>query len=241
MNEIAVKKENLPDTLEDLSRFVLIGREKLTAIKAEIRAIDKLNLAQDVRNQKRAEATMIGEAVLDAEVRLGELFREIPVNQGKRTDLGLGLGDRNKSKTKKEITSDLGFSKYQVYSIEAISENADIVEYVKAEARENDNLPTKARVLELADFKIKQKDDTIGEDEEYDKFLDASLSMYKKLSKITFLIYDFEITQYNMDALRDNYDGILTIEDDIDNINNAIDKLNKIKAELWKGKGRRDF
>jgi hypothetical protein len=50
MNELIVQTTNLPDTLEDLSRFVLIGREKLNAVKAEIRAIEKLNIAQEVRN-----------------------------------------------------------------------------------------------------------------------------------------------------------------------------------------------
>lgn len=78
MNELIIRQNSLPDNLQDLSKFVLVGREKLTSVRAEIRAIDKLNIAQEVRNQKKEECQMLSEALLDAEVRLGELFREIP-------------------------------------------------------------------------------------------------------------------------------------------------------------------
>ena len=79
MNEIAVSAQNnLPASFEDLTKFVLIGREKLVAVRAEIRAIKKVGLAEAVRRQKLNEAQAISEAVLDAEVRIGELMQAIP-------------------------------------------------------------------------------------------------------------------------------------------------------------------
>ena len=72
----------LPTVIEDLAKFVLVGREKLVSIRAEIRAIDKLQLAEAVREQKRDEARMLSEALLDAEVRIGELFKQIPKASG---------------------------------------------------------------------------------------------------------------------------------------------------------------
>ena len=87
MNNLTISNQNLPNTLEDLSEFVLIGREKLVAVRANIRAIEKLELAEDVRNQKQKEAQMLGEALLDAETRIGELLKLIPKAQGKRTDI----------------------------------------------------------------------------------------------------------------------------------------------------------
>ena len=56
---------------------------------AEIRAIEKVKLAEEVRNQKRQEAQMLSEVLLDSEVKLGQLFDKIPTNQGKRTDIEL--------------------------------------------------------------------------------------------------------------------------------------------------------
>ena len=78
MNELSTTTKQLPDNLPDLSKFVLIGREKLNAVRAEIRAIEKVGLAQEVHQQKLHEAQEIAEAVLDAEMRIGELTAKIP-------------------------------------------------------------------------------------------------------------------------------------------------------------------
>ncbi len=87
MNDLIVQQSNLPDTLEDLSKFVLVGREKLTAVRAEIRAIKKVGLAKEVYQQKQEEAQMLAEAMLDAEVKIGDLLKTIPKAQGTRTDI----------------------------------------------------------------------------------------------------------------------------------------------------------
>ena len=51
-SELKFEKTSLPANIKELSRFVLVGREKLTAVRAEIRAIDKVGLARQVREQK---------------------------------------------------------------------------------------------------------------------------------------------------------------------------------------------
>ena len=70
--KLTKKPINLPSKLEDLTKFVLIGREKLVSVRAEIRAINKLDLATVVREQKKEEATMLAGALLDAEVKIGD-------------------------------------------------------------------------------------------------------------------------------------------------------------------------
>src|SRR4030067_423841 len=75
MNELILKKENLPANIEDLTRFVLIGRDKLISVRAEIRAINKLGLAKEVREQKRDEAQFLADALLDAEAKMGDLLK----------------------------------------------------------------------------------------------------------------------------------------------------------------------
>ena len=87
----------LPATIEDLSKFVLVGREKLIAVKAEIRAIEKVGLAKAVREQKLQEGQALSEALLDAKVRIGQLMREIPKVSG---------GDRKSEKFKKDLMSE---------------------------------------------------------------------------------------------------------------------------------------
>lgn len=158
MSDITVYQENLPDNLKDLSSFILVGREKLTAVRAEIRAIEKLDLAEEVRKQKRDEARMLSEALLDAEVRVGELTKRIPKDNSFRgnqwqSNSGVTLADSDTEvllpQTKEEILADMGFGKMQVSRYETLADNKDLVEQVKAEARETGEIPTRGKVLDL--------------------------------------------------------------------------------------------
>ena len=151
MDSLAVRESNLPTRIEDLTKFVLIGREKLVAVRAEIRAIDKVGLAEEVRKQKLEEAQDISEAVLDAEVKIGELMAKIPKKQGARTDIQ--LLDSGVQKSKFEIIEDAGFSVKQAQRFETLAKNPELVEQAKAEARENDDIVSRSLVLE----KVKQK------------------------------------------------------------------------------------
>lgn len=137
------QRAGLPVQLKDLAKFVLIGREKLVAVRAEIRAMDTLGIASGVRTQKQGEAQMLAEALLDAEVRIGELTREIPKdNPNKR------IGTAAESSGKMETVKRLGLNQTQVERFEALAEYPELVEKVKAEARQNDDLPTRADVLQ---------------------------------------------------------------------------------------------
>ena len=145
MNELTITNGNLPANLEDLSKFVLVGREQLVAVRAAIRAINKVGVAQEVRKQKLKEGQEIGEAVLDAEVRIGELMREVPKAQGKRTD----IKPTDTAVGKYEVIEKAGFTPKQVERFETLAAHPEIVAQAKAEARENDTIVTRADVLEM--------------------------------------------------------------------------------------------
>ena len=157
MTELITQTHQLPSTIEDLSRFVLIGREKLTAIRAEIRAIKAVGLASEVREQKLREAQDIAEAVIDAEVRIGQLMAEVPKASGgdRRSDnfKNPSSGEFEKpkpQKTKKEVIEDTGLDRHQVERFEEMAANPDLVEEAKAEARAKDTIVTRSAVLEKA-------------------------------------------------------------------------------------------
>ena len=164
MDEVAVRVEyELPVALEDLTRFVLVGREKLIAVRAEIRAIEKVGLAKSVREQKLQEAQLISEAVLDAEVRIGELMREVPkaVNNNPtgrnqygrgQSDSGVDLGKKletNEPKAKATVIREAGFTPKQVERFQQLAAHPEIVEQAKAEARENDDIVSRSLVLNM--------------------------------------------------------------------------------------------
>lgn len=193
MNEIEIYSENLPDNIQDISKFVLIGREKLASVRAEIRAINKLQIAEEVRNQKKEEAQLLAEALLDAEVKLGELFQQLPKAQGFASDKSNiyntlqhcnVLIDENSieekeetEKTKEKIANEMGFEKTQVHRFETLAKNKDLVEQVKQEARENDDIPTRTQVLSLAKARKQIQEQ---KEEEYKEFC-ANSEKGKKL------------------------------------------------------------
>lgn len=164
MNELTVKEfAALPAKIEDLAKFVLFGREKLKSVRAEISAIDHLTLAKDVREQKLAEAQMLSGALLDAERKIGEFTLTMPTAAGgdrksaafgseENTEIKKLTGepfDPTNRKSKAEQIKELGFERNQVQRFEVLAKNPEVVEQVKREAQENDDIPTRSRVLQL--------------------------------------------------------------------------------------------
>lgn len=180
MNEIEIYSENLPDNIQDISKFVLIGREKLASVRAEIRAINKLQIAEEVRNQKKEEAQLLAEALLDAEVKLGELFQALPkaTNQYKSACDSSVTSKINKDvNTKEDVTNEMGFDRKTVSRFETLAKNKDLVEQVKQEARGNDDIPTRTQVLSLAKARKQMQEQ---KEEEYKEFC-ANSEKGKKL------------------------------------------------------------
>lgn len=274
MGNIIPAQNNLPDNIEDLSKFVLVGREKLVSVKAEIRAIDKLNLATEVRDQKKEECSMLAEALLDAETRLGDLLKQIPkkprienirnrtaanseeylastqqFQEMKKCDISKEIYQKDSSihsaennhtgfklkKPKHEVIKELGFSKDQANRFEVLANNKDLVEQVKQEARENDDIPTRTRVLELAKARKKKQDGSPLKEpdgvEEYCKYMDECKSITVKfnntLLKLSLLDVD-DRTLGMWGKLLDKDD----IERKIEKVETAIPKLLKIQKFL---------
>ena len=231
MNELTTYQHSgLPDTIEDLSRFVLVGREKLTAVRAAIRAIDRVQLAQEVRNQKMEEARMLSEALLDAEVRLGEMTKVIPKADADRrsekyqNDSAVGL-----IKTKSETIRELGFSPKQVERFETLAANKDLVEQVKREARENDDIPTRTQVLNLAKYRKQQQ-------EQEDRQIGEDAQRHKAFIGMVYTVLKFVTDEDELDTLTDallrSDCGVLA--DDIKDLDTAIGTLQAIKNMLIK-------
>ena len=221
MNELAAPNRQLPDTLPDLAAFVLVGREKLTAVRAEIRAIDRVQLAKDVRQQKQDEARMLSEALLDAEKRIGELTKAIPTKPGIRTDIKpTDSTVARLDKTKSEVITDLGFTPKQVERFEILADNPDVVEQVKQEARENDDIPTRTRVIDIVQQRKKEQSDKAA----------VSSTLYKQFHNALFGILTLDISKANNIAdWIDDCKGI-PVSDYISDIGRTIEKLENLRA-----------
>lgn len=174
MNELTVTQNNIPANIEDLAKFVLIGRDKLQSVRAEISAISKLGLAKEVYEQKKAEAQEIAETVTLAEMRTGELLKAIPKASGgdRKSDKIKSNTDVTFEKTKEETAKELGFTKMQVSRMQTLAENPEIVKEAIQEARANDDIVSRSFVL----GKIKQEKKKVEVEQAKKKIADE----YKK-------------------------------------------------------------
>lgn len=251
MNEVSVNQRQLPDNLPDLTKFVLIGREKLNAVRAEIKAIEKVQLAAEVHEQKLQEAQEIAEAVLDAETKLGELTAKMQksVNQYSAKDSGV--------RSKSDQLEDLGISEKQKQRFETLARHPETVEKAKAEARAEGRIVTRQDVLnrivipkaptqslsdikkqarqEHIEFEQKKNDDVVSfeeikKDRENVEMinLDTLITIRKIISSIgTVLI----IPKADITSLRENLE---TSEkaDLLSSLKNAIGILDRLEFDL---------
>ena len=139
----------LPSSLLDLTQFVLVGRDKLNMVRAGIRAMDKLDVAEGVRKQKKEEAQMLAEALLDAEVRIGEILEKMPkASGGDRKSENFKSNSTVTFETKEQAIKEMKFDKMQVSRFQTLAQNKDLVEQIKQDARDTDDLPTRTSVLQ---------------------------------------------------------------------------------------------
>jgi len=182
-------ESNLPSKIEDLAQFVLVGRDKLAMVRAGIKALDKLDVAEGVRQQKKEEAQMLAEALLDAEVKIGEILARMPKASGKnnqyiqekvKNDSTVAFHSPKPTiETKQEAIAKLGFDKKQAERFQTLAANKEIVEQIKQEARENDDLATRTAVLQV----VKERQKEMHKVEKHEALVKIKEELTKNISK----------------------------------------------------------
>lgn len=145
MNEIAKVDVHLPDTLEDLTQFVLVGKAKLNAYMIKLQSVKRLNVAQEIRDQTLQEAQEVSTALIAAEQRIGELLLGIPKSKGNQYS---AKAERSaKAKTKSETIKDMGYERHEALDYQQMAKNPEIVQRVINEALAEGEVVTKASVM----------------------------------------------------------------------------------------------
>lgn len=218
---------------------MIVAQEKVKAVKAEIRAIQKLNLAQEVYAQKMEEQRRLQEVILLAYQRMGEITREMPTAQGARTDKELSPASGTKfEKPKKQVFQELGFTKNQVSRMEQMAAHPDIVEEVIAESQAGQTEATQGEVLR----RIKEQRNVIdlaqARKVQFNRDI-AQIDIDGKLAKAFVHATHAPLTiADDLDAVAAavwrNADG--NVMSDIEDIDLAIQALNTIKTKLLNGR-----
>lgn len=162
MNEIITTgQQMLPETIEDLTQFVLVGKAKLQAYMLKLQTVNKLSVAQEIRDQTLKEAQEISNAVIAAEQRIGELLLAVPKQAGgdrKSEDFKNRVGS-NFEKSKSETIKEMGYSKDEASDYQQMAKHPEVVKKVIQDAMDNGEIVTKASVMREIKFykdRIKQ-------------------------------------------------------------------------------------
>ena len=238
MNDLEVcRNAGPPATIEDLTKFLLIAPEKVSALRAEIRAIKKAGLAAEVYEQKIQEQRLLAEMILDASVLIGDMAKELRKASGgdrrsenfKSNSAVTFERSQTTPPSKKEAIQDLGFSKQQMHNFETLAANKDLVEQEKAQAREEGRIPTRTRVIDLAQKRKERfNQDMTQIDEDYQVIREFHTAIY---SPLKLPVSNEDVVSALIRASRSPADLFST---DLDTLDEAIQKLKGIQALLKK-------
>ena len=142
MNELSTTSAQLPDTFEDLSKFILYNEARLRSVREGIHSIKRLSLAKEVYEQKLAEAQELGQITVEAGQRMGELLLQIQTAQGKRTDL-----TSSEDRTKSQRLEETGLTRQRGNEYEQMAQNPEAVQAAIQKAIENGDVVSRSQVM----------------------------------------------------------------------------------------------
>lgn len=144
----------LPETLEDLTQFVLVGKAKLQAYMLKLQTVNRLSVAQEIRDQTLKEAQEVSNAVIAAEQRIGELLLAIPKQSGgdRKSDGFKNRDGSNFEKSKSETIKEMGYSKDEASDYQQMAKHPEVVQKVIDDALEKGEIVTKASVMREIKF-----------------------------------------------------------------------------------------
>ena len=132
MTDLTKRPEQLPTTTEKLQEFIIIGKERLNAHRAKLRAIEKLEIVGTVRQAALEDTQDLADYLLDVEAQLGKLLAARPTTSAYEG-------------TSRPLPP--GINKKQSHYAQAMHKNPEVIEVVKAKAREQGFIPTTDKVL----------------------------------------------------------------------------------------------
>lgn len=152
MNELISSGQTmLPETLEDLTQFVLVGKAKVQAYMVKLQAVNRLSVAQEIRDQTLKEAQEVSNAVIAAEQRIGELLLEIPKASGNQYT-SANSTHVEKAKTKSETVKAMGYTKDEAADYQQMAKHPEVVQAVIEKAMEDGEIVTKSSVMREIKF-----------------------------------------------------------------------------------------
>lgn len=146
MNELTTQKNQLPQTIEEKTAYVLFGSDALNAYRKKLKAVkEKFGISSDQYKQIQLEAQETAENLLLFSVDIGEEMQKIEKAKG-----GAAFHEATRDvnvKSKAETIHDMGFTDRQARDFQTLARHPETVQKAIADARKEDRIVTRQDVL----------------------------------------------------------------------------------------------
>jgi site-specific DNA-methyltransferase (adenine-specific) len=141
------RTQQLPTVIEELQKYIIIGAEKLKTYQSALKAIDKVGLSKEIRDKVLREAQMLGENLLLAEKRMGQLLGDIDKSDSR-------LRGSTRGTTVKSSLPE-GINKKQSHIAQQIKNYWEIVETFIKLVEKGEDIPTRQGAIKA--IKLERK------------------------------------------------------------------------------------
>jgi hypothetical protein len=159
--EIAKSTQQLPSKLEDVIKFIYVGEPGLAWGRKVLQQMKTAGIVDKEHGALLEEAQRLGDLVLDAYVRLGELLpsAEEAKKLGGKAAGTATKGLKNNKRAGIEVDSYLpdGVDSQKALIARKLKAHPEAVAKIKAEARKNEDIPSKSAAIYSIKFEAEKK------------------------------------------------------------------------------------
>ena len=144
------------DDIAQIRSYAAYARAQAQAIHKTIAATNGIEDVAAIKSEATETAQTFAKVSIYADQRIGEILRELPTRQGKRTDTS---STAIEEVTKAEALKDAGISTPTAYKLEQLAANPDVVQAVLDKAEADGRIPSRQQVLDaIHDRKVAEKE-----------------------------------------------------------------------------------
>lgn len=148
MNELeTINSKQLPDSISDLASWDKFLSAKLPAYRKLIHNVKSWEEASEEEKRILRRAQEEAENLIDVRVRIGELYKSLPEESGKRTDVQPNRNSTARLTEKQRFRQQAGLSDDMAQDYQKLASNPKAVEAAKADARERNDVVSQRSVM----------------------------------------------------------------------------------------------
>ena len=151
------------DDIAQIRSYAAYARAQAQAIHKTIAATKGIEDVAAIKEEATETAQTFAKVGIYADQRIGEILRELPTRQGKRSDLT--SSDTPDKVTRSQAIEASGIERSQAYDLQKLAANPDVVQAVLDRAEAEGRIPSRKQVLDA----IRERNEAYEDIEQYQR------------------------------------------------------------------------